>query len=168
MKPIPRIEAQFPGSGFPGVSRHRKYLDLILRAANMRLLSRALASAVLVSGALLPTASQAQVVPAIKGGGSQINVYGLYSLVKSDFQSTLDYPPGATPPSNTNDANGWLQGGAGGADFRLGRFVFGQPTLGVRFTYATGTFGSHLQEVASLRRLPDWPRRYQIQRRADG
>ncbi len=142
MKPDPGKEAQYPGSVLLEVSRHRKYLDLISRAANMRLLSRALASAVLMCGALLPTASRAQVVPAIKGGGSQINVYGMYNIVKSDFNSTLDYPPGAQPPSNTNDANGWLQGGAAGADFRLGRFVFGQPTLGVRFTYATGTFGS--------------------------
>jgi hypothetical protein len=141
MKPKPGNTSEHPGAGFLEVFRHRRYLDLISRAANMRLLSTALASAVLVAGALLPTASQAQVVPAIKGGGSQINVYGLYTLVKSDFNSTLDYPPGATPPSNTNDANGWNQGGSAGADFRLGRFVFGQPSLGVRFTYSTGTFG---------------------------
>jgi hypothetical protein len=108
----------------------------------MRLLSRALAfAAVLLAGVILPDESHAQVVPAIKGGGSQINVYGLYTLVKTDFNSTLDYPPGSPPPSNTNDANGWNQGFAGGADFRLGRFVFGQPAVGARFTYSTGTFG---------------------------
>ena len=59
----------------------------------MRLLSRTLALAVLVAGAMLPNAADAQVVPAIKGGGSQINVYGTYTLVKTDFNSTLDYPP---------------------------------------------------------------------------
>jgi hypothetical protein len=94
-----------------------------------------------MAGTLLPTASQAQVVPAIKGGGAQINVYGLYTLVKTDFNSTLDYPPGSSQPGNTNDANGYNQGGAVGADFRLGRFIFGQPSLGVRYTYSTGTFG---------------------------
>ena len=56
----------------------------------MRLLSRALAFAVVVAGAILPDVSHAQVVPAIKGGGSQINVYGLYALVKADGNSTLD------------------------------------------------------------------------------
>ncbi len=123
------------------ISRHRRYQHLISRAANMRLLSRALAFAVLVALAILPNASHAQVVPAIKGGGSQINVYGLYTLVKTDFNSTLDYPPSNPPPSSTNDANGWNQGFAAGADFRLGRFVFGQPAVGARFTYSTGTFG---------------------------
>ena len=107
----------------------------------MRLLSRATAFAVLLAGALLPIAANAQVVPAIKGGGSQINVYGLYTVVKTDFNSTLDYPPKAPSPSSTNDADGFNQGGAVGADFRLGRFVFGQPALGARFTYSTGTFG---------------------------
>lgn len=107
----------------------------------MRLLSRALALTVLLAGAILPIASHAQVVPAIRGAGSQINVYGLYALVKTDFNSTLDYPPGNHPPSNFEDANGWNQGFSGGADFRLGRFVFGQPSLGVRYTYSTGTFG---------------------------
>jgi hypothetical protein len=106
------------------ISRHRRYQHLISRAANMRLLSRALAFAVLVAGAILPNASHAQVVPAIKGGGSQINVYGLYTLVKTDFNSTLDYPPGAPPPSNTLDANGWNQAVWGGlclASRRWGR-----------------------------------------------
>jgi hypothetical protein len=107
----------------------------------MRLLSRALASAVLVAGAILPNALNAQVVPAIKGGGSQINVYGTYTLVKTDFNSTLDYPPNNPPPSSLDDANGWNQGFSAGADFRLGRFVFGQPAVGARFTYSTGTFG---------------------------
>jgi hypothetical protein len=114
---------------------------LISRAANMRLLSRALASAVFVAGAILPNALNAQVVPAIKGGGSQINVYGTYTLVKTDFNSTLDYPPKNPPPSNFNDANGWNQGFSAGADFRLGRFVFGQPAVGARFTYSTGQYG---------------------------
>ena len=114
---------------------------MISLAANMRLLSRALATAVLVAGAFLPAASQAQVVPAIKGGGSQINVYGLYTLVKTDFNSTLDYPPKSPLASSSNGADGYNQGGAVGADFRLGRFVFGQPTLGARFTYSTGTYG---------------------------
>jgi len=111
------------------------------RAKNMRLLSRALAFAVLAGAAILPNALNAQVVPAIKGGGSQINVYGLYTLVKTDFNSTLDYPPKAPSPDNTFDANGWNQGFAGGADFRLGRFVFGQPAIGTRFTWSTGTYG---------------------------
>ena len=107
----------------------------------MRFLSRPLAFAVLIAGAVLPNASHAQVVPAIKGGGSQINAYGLYTLVKTDFNSTLDYPPKTPLPASTNDANGYNQGFAAGADFRLGRFVFGQPALGVRYTYSTGTFG---------------------------
>src|SRR5271156_2693956 len=86
------------------LSRHRRYQHLISRAANMRLLSRTLALAVLVAGAMLPNAADAQVVPAIKGGGSQINVYGLYVPVKTDFNSPLDYPIGA-PPGNFFDAN---------------------------------------------------------------
>ena len=89
----------------------------------------------------LPAASNAQVVTAIKGGGSQINVYGLYTRVKTDFNSTLDYPPADPPPADTNGANGFNNGFAAGADFRLGRFVFGQPALGVRYTYSTGNFG---------------------------
>jgi hypothetical protein len=112
------------------------------RAENMRLLSRALAFAVLLAGATLPNPLSAQVVPAVKGGGSQINAYGLYTLVKTDFNSTLDYPPKDPPPSSYHDADGYNQGFSAGADFRLGRFVFGQPALGVRFTYSTGTFGS--------------------------
>ena len=107
----------------------------------MRLLSKSLACAVLVAGALLPSALDAQVVPAIKGGGSQINAYGLYTLVKTDFESTLDYPPSNPPPSSTNNANGFNNGFAAGADFRLGRFIFGQPAVGARFTYSTGTYG---------------------------
>jgi hypothetical protein len=108
----------------------------------MRLLSRALAFAVLLAGATLPNPLRAQVVPAIKGGGSQINVYGLYALVKTDFNSALDYPPKNPPPPSFEDANGYNQGFSVGADFRLGRFVFGQPALGARFTYSTGTVGS--------------------------
>ncbi len=109
----------------------------------MRLVSRALALAVLVAGATLPNALQAQVVPAVKGGGSQINVYGLYALVKPDFNATLNYPPVKLPPQDQNGANGWnYKGVSGGADFRLGRFVFGQPSLGARFTYSTGHYGS--------------------------
>ena len=123
------------------ISRHRRIKDLMSRAKNMRLLSRALAFAVVAAGAILPNALNAQVVPAIKGGGSQINVYGLYTLVKTDFNSTLDYPPQAPSPSNTFDANGWNQAFAGGADFRLGRFVFGQPAVGARYTWSTGTYG---------------------------
>src|SRR6185437_6632676 len=45
------------------------------RAANMRLLSRSVAFAVALAGAVLPNVSQSQVVPAIRGGGSQMNVY---------------------------------------------------------------------------------------------
>ncbi len=108
----------------------------------MRLLSRALAFAVVVAGAILPNVSHAQVVPAIKGGGSQINVYGLYALVKADGNSTLDYPKSSPQPSNPFDANGWNQGISGGVDFRLGRFIFGQPALGTRFTYSKGTFAN--------------------------
>jgi len=107
----------------------------------MRLLSRALAFAVLLAGATLPNPLRAQVVPAIKGGGSQINVYGLYALVKTDFNSALDYPPKNPPPPSFEDANGYNQGFSVGADFRLGRFVFGQPALGARFTYSTGKTG---------------------------
>jgi hypothetical protein len=126
---------------FSEISRHRRYQHLISRAAHMRLLSKTLALAVIVAGAMLPNAADAQVVPAIKGGGSQINVYGTYTLVKTDFNSTLDYPPQAPSPNNTFDANGWNQGFSAGADFRLGRFVFGQPAVGTRFTYSTGTYG---------------------------
>jgi opacity protein-like surface antigen len=126
---------------FSEISRHRRYQHLISRAANMRLLSRTLALAVLVAGAMLPSAADAQVVPAIKGGGSQINVYGTYTAVKTDFNSTLDYPPQHPSPDNTFDANGWNQGFSVGADFRLGRFVFGQPAVGTRFTYSDGTYG---------------------------
>ena len=108
----------------------------------MRLLSRSLAFAALLAGAILSNVSQSQVVPAIKNGGSQINVYGLYSLVNPDGKSTLDYPPKATfAPSVENTFGSWSQGGAAGADFRLGRFAFGQPALGARYTYSTGNFG---------------------------
>lgn len=101
-----------------------------------------------MAAAILTNASDAQVVPAIKGGGSQINVYGLYTLVKTDFNSTDDYPPSNPPPTSLYDANGFNQGFAGGADFRLGRFIFGQPALGVRYTYSTGTFGKQRTFVA--------------------
>jgi hypothetical protein len=108
----------------------------------MRLLSRSLAFAVLLAGAiLLPNISQAQVVPAIKNGGSQINVYGFYSLVNPDGDSTLDYPPKATVSQSVkNFVGSWNQGGGAGADFRLGRLYFGQPALGFRYTYSTGNF----------------------------
>jgi hypothetical protein len=89
-----------------------------------------------MAGTLLPTVSQAQVVPAIKGGGAQINVYGLYTAVKTDFNATV--PP---QQASVNDANGYNQGGAVGADFRVGRFIFGWPAVGVRYTYSTGDFG---------------------------
>lgn len=108
----------------------------------MRLLSRSLAFATLLAGAiLLPNVSQAQVVPAIKNGGSQINVYGLYSLVNPDGKSTLDYPPGASfAQSVKNRIGSWSNGFGVGADFRLGRLGFGQPALGFRYTYSTGSF----------------------------
>jgi hypothetical protein len=126
--------------GFQIFSKPQREQDLRPRAENMRLLSRALAcAAVLLAGATL---SIGQVVPAIKGGGSQINVYGLYALVKTDFNSALDYPPKNPPPPSFEDANGYNQGFSAGADFRLGRFVFGQPALGARYTYSTGTLGS--------------------------
>jgi hypothetical protein len=108
----------------------------------MRLLSRSLAFAALLAGAiLLPNFSQAQVVPAIKNGGSQINVYGLYSLVNPDGKATLDYPPGTTFSKSVQNLFGsWNQGFGVGADFRLGRLYFGQPALGFRYTYSTGNF----------------------------
>jgi hypothetical protein len=108
----------------------------------MRLFSRSLAFAALLAGAiLLPNVSQAQVVPAIKNGGSQINVYGFYSLVNPDGNSTLNYPPGSTfAKSVKNFVGSWSQGGGVGADFRLGRLYFGQPALGARYTYSTGNF----------------------------
>jgi hypothetical protein len=110
----------------------------------MRLHSRSLAFAILLAGAILPNVSQAQVVPAIKNGGSQINVYGFYSLVNPDGKSTLDYPPGATFPQQVlNRFGSWSAGGGGaGADFRLGRFAFGQPALGARYTISTGNFAT--------------------------
>jgi hypothetical protein len=89
---------------------------------------------------MLPIASHAQVVPAVKGGGSQINVYGLYALVKTDFNAAFDYAPGNVPPP-TNASQGRNNGFSAGADFRLGRFAFGQPALGTRFTYSDGSFG---------------------------
>ena len=108
----------------------------------MRLFSRSLACAVLLAGAILPNVSQSQVVPAIKGGGSQINIFGLYSLVNPDGTSTLDYPPGSTVPAYLkNWASQWnSEGGTVGADFRLGRFIFGQPALAFRATFSTGNF----------------------------
>jgi opacity protein-like surface antigen len=106
----------------------------------MRLLSRSIAFAALLAGAILPKLSQSQVVPAIKGGGSQINVYGLYSLVNPDGKATLNYPQGSTYPSGFLNTNDWNNGGAVGADFRLGRFVFGQPSLGARLTFSTSNF----------------------------
>ena len=106
----------------------------------MRLLSRSLAFAVLLAGAILPNVSQSQVVPAIKGGGSQINIIGLYTLVNPDGKAGLDYPPGKTFTSSLLNAAGkWDQAGTFGADFRLGRFVFGQPALAARFTFSSGT-----------------------------
>jgi hypothetical protein len=92
----------------------------------------------IVAGMLLPGISHAQVVPAIKGGGSQINVYGFYTLMNPDGKAGLNYPPGVKPTqSQENAADKWneLAGGVG-ADFRLGRFVFGQPALGARFTFS--------------------------------
>ena len=107
----------------------------------MRLLSRSLAFAVLLAGAILPNVSQSQVVPAIKGGGSQINIIGLYSLVNPSGKSGLNYPPGTKfPQSVENKAGQWNQAGAIGADFRLGRFVFGQPAIAARLTFSSGSF----------------------------
>jgi hypothetical protein len=107
----------------------------------MRLLSRSLACAVLLAGAILPNVSQSQVVPAIKGGGSQINVIGFYTIMNPDGKSGLNYPPGTPSNSFENNLYGsWnaLAGGVG-ADFRLGRFVFGQPALAARFTFSSST-----------------------------
>ncbi|HEY4048755.1 MAG TPA: outer membrane beta-barrel protein [Acidobacteriaceae bacterium] len=106
----------------------------------MRLLSRSLGFAALLAGALVPNVSQSQVVPAIKGGGSQINVYGTYSLVNPDGKSTLNYPQGKQFPSNFLNAGNWNQAGSIGADFRLGRFIFGQPAIGARLTFSTGDY----------------------------
>jgi hypothetical protein len=106
----------------------------------MRLLSRSLGFAALLAGALLPNVSQSQVVPAIKGGGSQINVYGMYSLVNPNNTATLNYPQGTKYPSSFQNAGNWNQAGSVGADFRLGRFIFGQPALGARLTFSGGTF----------------------------
>lgn len=105
----------------------------------MRLLSRLLACAIIVAGVLIPNASQSQVVPAIKGGGSQINVIGFYTVMNPDGKAGLNYPPGTTFSSAAeNTAGSWnsLAGGVG-ADFRLGRFAFGQPALGARFTFSS-------------------------------
>jgi hypothetical protein len=112
------------------------------RAANMRLLSRSLAFAIFLAGAILPNVSQSQVVPAIKGGGSQINVFGMYSLMNPDGKAGLDYPPGTTfPKSVLNQYGQWnTVAGTFGADFRLGRFVFGQPALAARLTFSSGNF----------------------------
>lgn len=104
----------------------------------MRLLSRCLAIAAAI--AILPSLSQSQVVPAIKGGGAQINVYGLYSLVNPNGTSTVNYPPGTKYPSSYLDANGWNQGFTVGGDFRLGRFAWGQPALDARYTRSTGNY----------------------------
>ncbi|HEV2272594.1 MAG TPA: outer membrane beta-barrel protein [Acidobacteriaceae bacterium] len=91
----------------------------------------------------MPNVSQSQVVPAIKGGGSQINIIGLYSLVNPDGQATLNYPQGKVfSQSEKNRAGQYNQGGAIGADFRLGRFVFGQPALAARFTFSYGNFAN--------------------------
>jgi hypothetical protein len=115
----------------------------------MRLLSRSLAFAALLAGAILPNVSQSQVVPAIKNGGSQINIYGLYSLVNPDGKGTLDYPPHVTfPPAIVNQAGQWSPGAfTVGADFRLGRFAFGQPALGVRYLYSSGNFAKETSYV---------------------
>ncbi len=107
----------------------------------MRLHSKVLAFAFVVAGALLPNVSQAQVVQALKGGGGQINVYGLYSLVNPDGKSTFDYPQG-THFTNYGNATSWNQAIAMGADFRLGRFAFGQPAIGARLTYSYGPFAN--------------------------
>ncbi len=94
----------------------------------------------------MPNVSQSQVVPAIKNGGSQINVYGLYSVVNPDGKGALDYPPNTTfPQSVQNFVGSWnATGGSGGADFRLGRFAFGQPALGFRYNYSNGNFGKEV------------------------
>lgn len=107
----------------------------------MRFLTRSVACAIIVAGALLAATSQAQVVPAIKGGGSQINVLGFYTLMNPDGKAGLNYPPGTTFSSSQKDNAGkWnmLSGGVG-ADFRLGRFIFGQPALAARYTLSSST-----------------------------
>ena len=87
----------------------------------------------------MPNVSQSQVVPAIKGGGSQINVIGMYSLMNPDAKKGLNYPPGTTyPPSVVSRYGQWnTLAGTVGADFRLGRFVFGQPAIAARFTFSS-------------------------------
>jgi hypothetical protein len=107
----------------------------------MRLLSRSLALAVLAAGAVLANVSQSQVIPAIKGGGSQINVYGLYAGVNPNGSSTLNYPQGVKYPSGAFNTSDWNEGGSVGADFRLGRLWFGQPAIGARITFSTSSFG---------------------------
>lgn len=114
----------------------------------MRLLSRSLAFAVLLTGAVLPNVSQSQVVPAIKGGGSQINVFGMYTVANVDGFDTLNYPTGKpSNPGNTLSYNNWVSAGAVGGDFRLGRFAFGQPALDARATF---TGGQHDKERTYL------------------
>lgn len=103
----------------------------------MRLLSRYLAIATVI--AILPSLSQSQVVPAIKGGGAQINVYGLYSIVNPDEAATRNYPPGQKFPNAKND---WNQGFSVGGDFRVGRFAWGQPALDARYTRSSSDFAS--------------------------
>jgi len=105
----------------------------------MRLLSRSLACAVLLAGAILPSVSQSQVVPAIKGGGSQINIIGFYTLMDPDGKAGLDYPPGTNFGQALESRFGEWNGLAGGvgADFRLGRFGYGQPSLATRFTFSS-------------------------------
>ena len=115
---------------------------MISRAANMRLLSRALAFAVLVAGATLPNASNAQVVPAIKGGGSQINVYGTYTLVKTDFNSALDYPPKAPPPSSFNERMAGTRVFPPALISAWGGSCLVSRRSGARFTYSAGTTGN--------------------------
>jgi Outer membrane protein beta-barrel domain len=135
------LHPRFPW--YPNKFRDRSInIYLISRAANMRLLSRSLALAALLAGAVLPNVSQSQVVPAIRGGGSQINVYGFYSLVNPDAGATLNYPKGTKFPSGFANTNDWNNGGGVGADFRLGRFIFGQPAVGARFTWTTSTWGT--------------------------
>jgi len=93
-----------------------------------------------VAGALLPTHLRPRWSPRSRGG-SQINVYGLYTLVKNRLQFNTRLPTRQPAPQQHQWSERLQPGFRGGADFRLGRFVFGQPALGARYTYSTGNFG---------------------------
>jgi hypothetical protein len=62
-----------------------------------------------------------QVTAAARGGGNQANVWGMFTINNPDYGQSYTY------------------GGTFGADYRLGSYSLGQPTVAARMSFVPGT-----------------------------